>query len=291
MTESIEERPNAYSLLWRARDVLLAKPAWLDYVRQVYTIDPGGHPFLSYIGVNFTKDTIKNYKFYFSFFKRLSPGEIDTLLPVPSRGRFDALYPEWHPSHEYKAMHRGTTFALKVDPDGTLTHYYHLRLRGLPFGLPERMAMPARDHDNYHGACEEFTGSKIHLKRYFYFRDPETIAESLRIGGLPDDPRPVDMLEYIESDGRDKFAWISSSHDLIRELLEERGQPRLSPGLFKMCHDCRFELFGPGSARDGSDHSIYFVQHGPVGFSGYWLFDGVRSFIQRHLKLPRFPEP
>ena len=46
-------------------------------MRRVYAIDPGGYPFLSYVGLNFTKETVKNYKFYFSFFRRLSEEERD----------------------------------------------------------------------------------------------------------------------------------------------------------------------------------------------------------------------
>jgi hypothetical protein len=283
-----KDRPTVYALLWRAREVLMASPAWLDYVRAVYAIDPGGYPFLTYIGLNFTADTIKNYKFYFSFFRRLSPEEIATLLPVPDRGHFDALYAEWKPTHAYDTIHRGTTFALKVEPDGRLTHYYHLRTPGLPFGPPERLALQSKDRDNFHGVCEEFTGSAVHLKRYYYLRSPTTIAESLAIAGLDDVPDvgPIDWLEYIESEGRDKMDWITGSPALVDALIERHGPPRLASGLAKIRHDCRFELYGPGSARGGGDHSIYFVQHhGPHTTAGYYLFDGVGAFIRRHLKL------
>ena len=283
----------ASALLWGARELLLASTGWLDYARRVYAIDPGGHPFLSYVGVNFTKQAIKNYKFYFSFFRRLSAREIEDLLPVPDRGRFDELYALWHPTQRYDAIHRGTTFALKVDPDGTLTHYYHLRVRGTPLGLPERLVLSSEDRDNHHGVCEEFTGSKVSLKRYYYCRDRATIAQSLEMAGLhgvADQVPYIDWLEYIESDGRDKMAWITASPILIQELIEQRGPPRLASGVAKIRHDCGFELFGPGSARDGTDHSIYFIQPvGPLSRGGY-LFDGVRRFATHHLKLARFPE-
>src|SRR5262245_20297753 len=128
------DRLNAYTLLWRAREVLLESPAWIDYARRVYAIDPGDHPFLSYVGINFTRERIKNYKFYFSFFRRLNAEEIAALLPVPDRGHFDELYERWHPTLRYNHIHRGTTFAVKVEAGGELTHYYHLRLKGLPFG-------------------------------------------------------------------------------------------------------------------------------------------------------------
>lgn len=286
-----ESRPSARVLLWRARELLLRSPAWLDYVRRVYTIDPDGYPFLSYVGLNFTKDTIKNYKFYFSFFKRLDPAEIEILLPVSDRSRFDALYGAWHPTKRYETIHRGTTFALKIDGDGTLTHYYHLRVAGLPFGPPERLALSPVDEENYHGVCEEFTGSNVHLKRYYYCREPTTIRHSLEIAGLSevaDRSAGIDWLEYIESDGRDKMAWITGDPVLIQTLVEKRGPTGLDPGLARIRHHCGFELFGPGSARDASDHSIYFVlPAGPLSTAGY-LFDGVRRFITHHLKLDSF---
>jgi hypothetical protein len=286
-----DERPSAYTLLWRARDILLDSPAWIDYARNVYAIDPGDHPFLTYVGINFTKDRIKNYKFYFSFYRRLSAAELDILLPVPDRGRFDELYAEhWHPTQRYSQLHRGTTFAIKVEPDGKLTHYYHLRLRGLPFGPPSRLEIKDSDRDNYHGVCEEFRGSTVSLKRYFYLRHPETIAESLAIAGMPDRTGEVEMLEYIESDDRDKLCWITGDPILVETLLYERGQKRLASGLVKICNDCRFSMYAPGSARDGSDHSIYFNDTtGPIGGPAGYLFDGVRTFAVRYLKLDRFP--
>lgn len=288
------ETPNARVLLWRAREGLLKTTAWLDYVRRVYAVDPGGYPFLSYVGLNFTKNAIKNYKFYFSFFRRLSPEEIALVLPVPDRSRFDELYEDWHPTHRYETIHRGTTFALKVDGDGTLTHYYHLRVRGLPFGPPERLELSDSDHGNYHGVCEEFTGSDVHLKRYFYCRDPDTIYASLETAGLAEEAggyAPIDWLEYIESDGRDKLTWITGDPVLTQALIDKRGPAGLYRGLARIRHDCGFELFGPGSARDGTDHSIYFVQPTEAATSAGYLFDGVRRFLTHHLKLDAFDTP
>src|SRR5262245_61008973 len=118
MTAVHDGAPSAYALLWRARDVLLESPAWIEYARRVYAIDPGDHPFLTYVGINFTKERLKNYKFYFSFYRRLSEEELASLLPVPDRSHFDALYAEaWHPTPRYSQLHRGTTFAVKVEPD------------------------------------------------------------------------------------------------------------------------------------------------------------------------------
>jgi hypothetical protein len=272
----------------RAREVLLTSTAWRDYVRGVYSIDPGDHPFLSYVGVNFTSEAIKNYKFYFSFFRRLSAEEIGVLLPVADRGRFDELYDAWHPSQNYGAIHRGTTFALKVETDGTLTHYYHFRVPGLLLGPPERLELQPSDRDRYHGVCEEFTGSSIHLKRYFYCADRATIAESLELAGLTgmaDQVPAIDLLEYIESEGRDKMAWITASPLLIGTLIDHRGPPQLEQEIARIRYDCGFQVFGPGSARGGGDHSIYFVHpEGPLHRGGY-VFDGVTRFIERHLKL------
>lgn len=283
-------RPSAYSLLWQARDVLLASPAWIEYARNVYSVDPGGYPFLSYVGVNFTHESIKNYKFYFSFFKPLSREEVATLLPVADQGRFWEMYKLWQPTRDYEFIHRGLTFAVKVEADGTLTHYYHLRMRGLPFGPPERIELKELDRDNYHGVCEEFTGSKIHLKRYYYLYDRDSVAETLAIAGLPDRTEAIECVEYIESEGRDKMAWITGDRRLLDALIHERGQPRLSQGLAKMCNDCRFDQFGPGSSRDAGDHSIYFVENTGVRGNYGYLFDGVRTFAKRHLRLHRFPE-
>ncbi len=280
--------PHARVLLWQAREVLLNNPAWLEYTRNVYSIDPGGHPFLTYVGLNFTDRTIKNFKFYFSFSKRLSEAELALVLPVQDRSRFDEFYAQWHPSTNYNAIHRGTSFAVKVDAQGALTHYYHMRVQGLPFGLPERLELPASEHDNYHGVCEEFAGSDVNLKRYFYCADPATIAASMRTGGLEGFGAAVphiDLLEYIESDRRDKLTWISSHRGLLDGLLDGRGPPALRNQLGALCRKCGFNLFAPGSARDGSDHSVYFVLPSDQGGTGGDLFDGVRRFCERYLDI------
>lgn len=266
---------------WRAREDLLEMTAWLDYARRVYAIDPGGHPFLSYVGVNFTRDTIKNYKFYFSFYRRLSAGEIDDLLPVPDRGRFDEFYAQWHPTTQSQlVLHRGTTFALKIDRSGALTHYYGLRVRGLPFGLPRRLTLAADDHDNYHGVCEEFTGGRAHLKRYFYCFNRASIAESLASSGLPGQGPSIYGLEYNESEGRDKTTWITTDQGFIQAFLARRGPPHLAAHLATICHDSRLFLVAPGSAHDKDDHSIYI--HPGVG-------DGVSRFAKDYLKITSFP--
>lgn len=279
---------DARALLWEAKERWLETTAWLDYVREVYAVDPGGYPFLTYIGLNFTEGSIKNFKLYFSFFKALSSSEVERLLPVPDRGRFDEMYAKWHPTRRYSTLHRGTTFALKVGADGALTHYYHLRVPGAPLGLPERLALAETDVDNYHGVCEEFSGGSAHLKRYYYCKDPRTIADSLVQAGFPDyvDQVPyIDWLEYIESEGRDKADWVTTSPDLIAALVEDRGPPRLDSALAKICLDCGFELFAPGSAVGGADHAIYFVQPEGHARGGGYLFDGARRFIERYLGL------
>lgn len=281
--------PDARALLWQAREDLCARTDWLDYVRDVYTVDPAGYPMLTYVGLNFTADAIKNFKFYFSFFKPLEDDEISRLLPVEDRGHFDQMYATWHPTHRYETIHRGVTFALKVAADGTLTHYYHLRTPTMPFGPPLRLEVAPSDEGNYHGVCEEFTGGQRALKRYYYLRDPQTVADSLQVAGFGDllDQMPsIQWLEYIESETRDKADWVTANPYLVGSLVEDRGPPRLASALAKLCHDCGFELFAPGSAKDGRDHAIYFIEPAGPASGGGFIFDGVRTFLQRYLRLP-----
>ncbi len=185
-------------------------------------------------------------------------------------------------------MHRGTTFALKVNPGGALTHYYHFRIPGLLLGEPDRLPIADGDRDNYHGVCEEFTGDEIHLKRYFYCFDRATIAETLRIAGFDDflnQLHTIDMLEYIESDGRDKLEWITGNRDLVNELIYRRGPPRLISALAVLCRTTKVELFGPGSARDGGDHALYLIDVRAPLHPGGFMFDGVRPFFTNYLKI------
>lgn len=275
-------------LLAEARQTLIDQQDWRPYVENVYSIDSGDYPFLTYVGLNFTESKIKNFKFYFSFFKRLNPDEVATLLPVADRRRFDDLYARWQPTKNYNLIHRGTTFALKVSLDGALTHYYHLRLPGRPMGEPVRMRLSPSDRSRQHGVCEEFADNKVSLKRYFYCSDRATILASLESAGFEDlsgELGNIDCLEYIESDQRDKMAWITPSRALLMALVERRGPPHLLEALEIFCRRSGFMPYGPGSARDASDHSIYFVlPNGPAAGAGY-VFDGVRRFMTHFLHL------
>ena len=275
-------------LLDDARKQLIDRPAWREYVDRIYSIDPQGYPFLTYVGLNFTDSAIKNFKFYFSFFRRLSPPEIDIVLPVSDRRRFDAYYAKWQPTKDYNTIHRGATFALKVGEDGTLTHYYHLRLPGRPCGDPTRLMLSPSDRGQLHGVCEEFNGSDVSLKRYFYCRDPETIRRSLESAGFSDlasETAAIEWLEYIESDRRDKVAWITNNQPLLTALVERRGPPQLLLALEIFCRRLGFLPYGPGSAKDGKDHSVYFVEPTGTPAGNGYVFDGVRRFMTYYLRM------
>ena len=275
-------------MLSKARQNLIDQQSWREYVERVYSIAPGDFPFLTYVGINFTKSKIKNFKFYFSFFRRLTPKELDIVLPVSDRRRFDSYYAKWKPTKNYNTIHRGVTFALKVAEDGSLTHYYHMRLPGRPCGEPSRLMLSLSDRNQQHGVCEEFNGAHSTLKKYFYCRDPSTIQTSLESSGFSDLARElpsIEWLEYIESDQRDKVAWITGNQPLLTALVERRGPPKLLLALEIFCRRLGFLPYGPGSARDGKDHSIYFVESkGTPAGSGY-VFDGVRRFMTYYLRL------
>lgn len=264
---SARRKPAKQSNPWSIRDLVLGssegRPPWLAYVRDALAIDPGGHPAHAYVGLNFTTGGVKNLKLYFAFFRRLESSELDVLLPVKDRARFEQFYAQWHPSTQMKALHRGVTFALKIDREGTVTHYWHMRIRGLPFGPPERLALQPSDRENFHGVCEEFTGNKSHLKRYFYLRHPISISTSLAEAGMPDRTKWVDQLEYIESDGRDKFSWVTRDPRLVNTLVNTHSQPDFDPVLSELKEKTGIGLYAPGSSRDRSDHALYLVNPEP----------------------------
>ena len=275
-------------LLADARKMLIEQRAWQDYAKAVSALGSGGFPYLTYVGLNFTERAIKNFKFYFSFFRRLRPHELAVALPVPDRRRFDGYYAKWQATKDYSTIHRGVTFALKVASDGSLTHYYHMRLPGRPAGDPARLMLSNADRNQLHGVCEEFTGSEASLKRYFYCKDPRTIRSSLETAGFQDlvsEVPNIEMLEYIESDRRDKMTWITDSRPLLGALVERRGPRRLDSALEMFCRRLGYLPYGPGSARDARDHSVYFVlpTGQPAGSS--YVFDGVKHFMTHYLHL------
>ncbi|MEW5850194.1 MAG: hypothetical protein AB2A00_15505 [Myxococcota bacterium] len=266
---------------WSIRDLLFGasrRPAWLRFVREALRVPPDDHPFHGYVGINFTSGGLKNVKFYFSYSRHLTPTELDTLLPVKDRGRFQEFLAQWHPTRRMLALHRGVTFALKVDADGTLTHYWHLRVKGLPFGPPERLELNSSDRDNHHGVCEEFTDGKAHLKRYFYLENRITISDSLAAAGMPERTRFIDLLEYIESDGRDKFSWVTRDPRLLNTLIHEHGGNELGAELNAMCAATGVRLYAPGSSRDLRDHAVYLSDGRPD-----FHYDSITPFLARFL--------
>lgn len=268
-----------------ARQVLLDSPGWLDYLRRIYAIDQQGYPFVTYVGINFTRERIKNYKFYFAFHRRLTPEEIAVVLPVEDRSHFDAMYAQWTPTRECRVLHRGTTFAIKVEADGDLTHYYHMRLPTMPFGPPQRLQLQPEEIHNWHGVCEEFRDGSAHLKRYYYGNHPLTVKESFRIGGMPDRTPTVYLLEYVESEGRDKVTWVTADSRLAYLLLHQQEQPALVEGVQAICKATNSRLFAPGSARGGGDHALYFYELADGPYEDGHVYDGVRDFVTKYLGL------
>jgi len=69
------------------------------------------------------------------------------------------------------------------------------------------------------------------------------------------------------------------------ELIDRRAQPEIIPVLTDICLTCGFNLFAPGSSRDGSDHALYFFPLAAMA-----RFDGVGLFATKYLGLSGFPE-
>lgn len=271
-------------MTWSIREFLLdakgGQQAWREYVEAAFSIPAGGHPFHAYVGFNFTATGLKNFKFYFAYYRPLKPRELKRVLPVGGVGRLEEFLAQWHPTRKIGPLHRGVTFALKVDANGTLTHYWHLRVKGLPLGPPERLAIQPSDRENFHGVCEEFSEGKTHLKRYFYLHNPDTIRQSLAAAGMPDRTAVIDALEYIESDGRDKFSWVTRDPRLCSRLVAAHAESAFVPVLRELCETTQQQLYAPGSSTDGKDHALYLVNPTPVT-----QFDGIRPLLTRYLGL------
>ena len=277
--------PDGLSAFSDARKRLIDAPAWRDYVEKVYSIDPGGYPFLTYVGIDFAAVGITRVRLCFSFFRRLSPREIDVVLPVSDRRRFEGYYARWQPTTTYDPLHRGATFQAAIESDGSLTYGYHLRLPGRPAGEPSRQILTMADRNQHHGLTEVFSPSARRLDKHFYCQDRDTLRQSIDAAGLTDLAREmarISWLQYTESDIGDRWAWVTDSRPLIAALAD-RGPSRFALALEMFCRRLGFLPFGPGTAKSGDEHSLHFALAHVPGAEP--VFDGVRRFMTHFLRI------
>ncbi|MEL7372788.1 MAG: hypothetical protein AAFN74_27940, partial [Myxococcota bacterium] len=236
------------------RKWLVEKSEWQSFADRVYSIDPGDAPFLSYFSVDFTPQSIESFGFYFSFFRRLQPAEIDRLLPQVDRRRFNDVYSKWRPTKSYNTIHRGGTFFVKITPDGTITPGYHLRVPGRPGGEPARMKLSSSERSGLHGIIEEFQGRTSHVKRAFYSQDPTTIQRSMEafgfqahVSALPS----IECLEHVETNAGDEVTWVTGDRGFASDVIKRKGPPHFLQAIEMFCRRIGFVPYGPGVSNQG----------------------------------------
>ena len=274
-------------MLADARKKLIENKAWQEQVERIYAIDPAGYPFLTFVGIDFTPNALGSFTFYFSFFKRLSAPELDTVLPVANRRRFDGFYAHWRPTKDNNTLHRGATFGMTVGADGKLSYRYHMRLPGRPAGDPARLQLTAADNKQLHGVGEVFDGGEVRFNRYFYSRERATIQKFLDATGFADvaDASVIDGLEHVEGDQGDEVSWATGHRPMLMALLERHSPLKFPIALEIFCRRTGFVPYAPSLARSGRRYGLHLVlPSGPPAGSGY-VFDGVKKFMTHYLLL------
>ena len=265
---------------------ILNTEAFKNYTNQIYSINNEGYPFLTYLGINFTNNEILNFKFYFSFFKKLSVEELSKVLPISDFSDFNSLYNLWNSSKTYNSLHQGATFAIKILPNYAPTYYFHLRLNTTVYNKPKLLNLETSNCIKNVGFCKEYTTNGYSNKNYFYFEDKDIIRNLANQYGLNNskfNPDSIDELEYIESNNRNKIDLITFDQDFVEEFLKQKTSKK-NQDLFKnICSIYNFKMYSPGIDSSGNNFSIYFIDANCI--NSFTPFDGIKELInKKHYK-------
>lgn len=261
-------------------DEILKDTSFKNYINDIYSIDTKGYPFLSYVGINFNRNSILNYKFYFSFFNRLNDQEIQKALPVKNLSKFKDFYNIWQESEKYESLHQGATFALKIEPNLILTHYFHLRSNKFnninSNYFNKIITKPIKNS----GICYEYKRDQIYIKNYFYYSDKDCIndlSKKFKLSNSMFDVNKIDEIECVETLNKQKIDLITTDQHFIEEFLKQTTTNSIKQYFLEFAKKSNFLMYSPGIDSNGEVCSIYFIDKNCS--NDFIPFDGVKSFI------------
>lgn len=199
----------------------LFHPVVVETYQKYKSINKGeGYPELCYFGINFNKDGIYSFKFYFAFFRKLTLKEIQLFLPTTED--FEKYYHLWEESKEKTLEHSGCTFEVKFKHDLTPIFGFHYRLKPIKeaydlIGYPTHLPFDVLSLGTRPGINFEYKNGQALEKKYYYLHTDEQrkyIADRFNI------PFAIKahLMEYTESDEFSKVnVW---RFDLTKENLE-----------------------------------------------------------------------
>ena len=159
-------------------------------------------PHLNYFGINFDKNGIASFKFYFAFFKKLELHEIKQFLPIT----FDFLkyYHLWEESNYKSIEHSGCTFEVKFKPDMTPIYGFHYRLPPTKesydlIGYPKLLPFNVLDLNTRPGINYEYCNDTVLRKQYYYL---DSLEHKKYFAQRFNNPfiNKLNLIEYTESD-------------------------------------------------------------------------------------------
>lgn len=188
---------------------LILHPKVKEYVDLAYSITrEEDDPFLSYFGINYRNNEIINFKVYFEFHNILSNEEISKLLPDTQL--FLEHYEKAHirMGKIHDSDHTGVTFAIKITPQGKITHYFHYGLPGRVQRLPQRIILNSDEESRMNNIIScEYSGGEQFMKHYNVVWDKDTtnyLLKKFEAESAANFPS-FGHIEYTETDKFDKI--------------------------------------------------------------------------------------
>lgn len=182
---------------------VLSRPLTRTFIERAEAIHPAPDaPFKSWIGINFSPDTLISLKIYYTWYQDLHPSPVRRLLEAAPELDFFDRYPQRHTTAVLDSVEYGSgfTIALKADRSGPTAYGYVYRVAHdqqseladdpllLEFGsLPH--VLPGMGHYPLQH------GDELCRKHYHYIQDP-AFSDFIQEKHLPFSLPQAPVIEY-----------------------------------------------------------------------------------------------
>ena len=239
---------------------LWARPEVQQYADRLAALDSGTSPCHSFVGFNVTRSELLTAKVNHHHFRRLTPGQLDELVPV--RDVFDRYYPRWEPTEERSRQHTGSAFVIKVGAKAEPTYQFHFRFA---FGPPDFADLGLAGHELdltdytlYPGISFEYSGTDVLRKLYYYLQQPHEKRVIARQFGEPW-AEEAQMLEYTQTDRARKVIFWNFNALATRDYVRKLNWPTLN-SLVDFMDDFGCTPMCPGVYEGGDLRALYFFK-------------------------------
>lgn len=232
------------------------------YIELAYSVKQNGYPFMSYFGFNYRDNELLNFKVYFRFHNPLSSEEVLKLLPDNSH--FLLHYDKAGIGKINDVYHTGVTFALKINTQGIITHYFHYLIydykNEIPIHYPQKYLLKPGDDKMFQKINSvEYAQTKQLNKRYYTITDKIGVSELLKRFDIKHHFTSLKHLEYTETEKFDKIILGIFSQEEQCSYMDSLPESCIKNMIKLLCEKYNLMTCSPAIYDDLRTRAIYFT--------------------------------